>query len=123
VKPLLVALAVLVTACSSSAFDAKRDPAAEIESKVWSPYCPGRLLADCPTTQARELRDEIETRVERGESETAILSWVKQEFGPGSVAEPDASAGGLVIWLVPAAIFLAGVVIVVRRVRARAAPA
>ena len=119
VKALLVVFVLVALPACGSAFDAERDTAAGIESKVWSPYCPGRLLADCPTTQSRELREEIAERVDRGETEAEVLAWVKGEFGETSVAEPDASPGGLLIWLVPAAIFVVGALLVVRRARAR----
>ena len=91
---------------------------------MWSPYCPGRLLTDCATQQARQLRTDIRERLEAGEEPDEVLAWVRSEFGDSALAAPDASAKGLVIWLVPAAIFAAGAVVVVRTVRKwRRAPA
>jgi cytochrome c-type biogenesis protein CcmH len=114
---------VLAPACAAQPrSDTERAQA--IESQVWSPYCPGRLLIDCTTRQARELRLEIADRVERGESGDDILDWVRAEFGDNAVARPEASGTGLVIWLVPAALFAIGafvVTFVIRRGRAVAA--
>jgi cytochrome c-type biogenesis protein CcmH/NrfF len=84
---------------------------------VWSPYCPGRLLVDCTTSQARALRADIAERVDRGESSDEIVDWVRSEFGDEAIARPSGSGVGLVIWLVPAAIFLAGGIVVARFIR------
>lgn len=83
---------------------------------MWSPYCPGRLLVDCTTSQAQELRADIQERIERGDDESAVIDWVRAEFGDEAIARPIAG-GGLIVWLVPVLIFLAGVVVVVRVVR------
>ncbi len=105
----LLLILVLCVGCSAAS-----DEARSIEGQVWSPYCPGRLLVDCSTTQARQLRDEIDQRIDRGDSPEEVLDWVRQEYGDQAVARPDASARGLVIWLVPAAFFIAGGLIVAR---------
>ena len=71
-------------------------------------------MSDCATRQSSELRDEIAERIARGETDAAVLAWVREEFGEQAVAQPETSGRGLVIWLVPAAIFAFGTVVVVR---------
>lgn len=93
------------------------DRARAIEREVWSPYCPGRLLVDCTTRQARELRAEIESRLERGDTSAEVLQWIKGNHGVEALARPEASGFGLAVWLVPAAIFLAGAITVAAVVR------
>jgi cytochrome c-type biogenesis protein CcmH/NrfF len=111
-----VALLVLAVACSGG-IPTPTEHAHAIESQVWSPYCPGRLLIDCTTSQARELRDEIQRRAERGDESGEIIAWVRDEFGDEAIARPSATGVGLAIWLVPVAIFLAGIVVVARVIR------
>src|SRR5688572_11059228 len=77
---------VMLVACAPGRPDAR-----SVEGQVWSPYCPGRLLTDCPTQQADELREAISSRIARGESEEEVLRWVRQEFGEGAIARPDTS--------------------------------
>jgi cytochrome c-type biogenesis protein CcmH len=120
VRSLLLIL-VLCAACSLGC-SGSGDPARTIEAQVWSPYCPGRLLVDCSTQQARELRGDIADRIDRGESEREVLAWVRTEFGDGAIARPEASGVGLVIWLVPALLFAAGAVIVWRFVSRNVVP-
>jgi len=87
-----------------------------IEGEVWSPYCPGRLLIDCTAGQSRVLRDEILRRVEQGQSDHAVLAWIRNEFGDEAIADPS-GPGGFVIWLVPVLLFAIGAFVVVRVVR------
>jgi cytochrome c-type biogenesis protein CcmH/NrfF len=97
--------------------ESNADRAHAIEAQVWSPYCPGRLLIDCTTNQARELRVQIQQRVDRGQRSDRIFAWVRSEFGDEALARPEAKGRGLVVWLVPAAIFLGGAIAVARTVR------
>jgi cytochrome c-type biogenesis protein CcmH/NrfF len=106
----------LLFACAPDA-EPSASRARAIEREVWSPYCPGRLLVDCTTDQARELRNEIDRRVERGESTDEILSWIRSNHGDEALARPEARGVGLVIWLVPAAIFATGAVVVAVAIR------
>ena len=75
---------------------------------MWSPYCPGRLLIDCTTEQSRELRVRIAERVERGEKTKTIMAWIRSQYGDEAIARPDTRGSGLVVWLVPLAIFVCG---------------
>jgi cytochrome c-type biogenesis protein CcmH len=116
---LVVGLSVAsTTACSSTPpTDAER--ARAVEGQVWSPYCPGRLVIDCATRQSQELRQQISDRIARGDSTDEVLDWVRDEFGEQAVARPETSGPGLVIWLVPVAIFLFGTVLVIRVITRR----
>lgn len=109
-------LGLLIISCAEGA-PTPSQRAHAIEAQVWSPYCPGRLLIDCTTSQARELRTQIRQRVERGDDMDEIVAWVRREFGDEAIASPSSSGGGLVIWLIPALFFAAGLIVVVRVVR------
>jgi cytochrome c-type biogenesis protein CcmH/NrfF len=91
--------------------------ARSIEGQVWSPYCPGRLLIDCTTPQARELRDRIRARVDRGETTAGVLRWVSANYGEEALARPNTTGGGLVIWLVPVVLFAVGAVVLAALIR------
>lgn len=112
----LVCLCVAAVACSGDDVT-PRERAHAIESQVWSPYCPGRLLIDCTTSQARELRGEIQRRIDGGEDSEDVIAWVRSEYGEEAIARPSATGGGLVIWLIPALFFAVGAAVVVRVVR------
>jgi cytochrome c-type biogenesis protein CcmH len=90
-----------------------------IEAQVWSPYCPGRLLIDCTTTQSRELRAQINDRVAAGDSPADVIEWVRKQFGDEAIARPEGRGRGLVIWLVPPALFAIGALTVFGVMRRR----
>lgn len=102
-------------ACGGERSDDQRVRA--LESRIWSPYCPGRLLADCTTRPATELRIEIAQRVESGQSDDEITAWLRSNFGDEVLAAPAPGPGGLAIWLVPLVALAAGAVLLVGALR------
>lgn len=111
---LLIAGASSACASSTQTLDER---AQAIEGQVWSPYCPGRLLIDCTTTQARELRRDIAGRLDRGETSEQVLDWIRRNHGDEALARPAGTGSGLLIWLVPALLFFVGSIVVVALVR------
>ena len=106
----LMALTLLVVLGASGA-------AHRIEGQVWSPYCPGRLLIDCPTKQADELRAEIERRIDAGQSSDSVMRWIRLNFGNEAIARPSGH-DTVLIWSLPVALFVVGtplLAILVRR--------
>lgn len=115
----MVAAALLllgVAACAGRA-PTTEERARSIESRVWSPYCSGRLLVDCTTQQANELRGAITDRLRSGQSDDDVLAWLRTNYGDEVLASPKPGAAGLALWLVPVAAGLAGAVIVAGAVR------
>lgn len=105
----LSGLLLLSFACSAGGADAPPEvQARRIEGQVWSPYCPGRLLADCTTRQAHELRDEIEARLQQGEDPDEVLTWLEENYGEEVLARPRNDPTGWALWLVPAGLLVAG---------------
>jgi len=74
---------------------------------VWSPYCPGRLLIDCPTRQADALRTEIGRRVAAGQSADDVMRWIRLNYGDEAIARPSGH-DTVLIWSFPVALFAVG---------------
>jgi cytochrome c-type biogenesis protein CcmH len=106
-----ITLAFVVACGPQSVSSAKR--AQSVEAQVWSPYCPGRLLIDCTTHQARELRADIRERVEGGDSNDKVLAWVRENYGEEALAEPPGSGIGLIIWLGPLVLIAGGAIVLI----------
>jgi cytochrome c-type biogenesis protein CcmH len=123
VKRLVIAAAVAVLLPAMLVFRAPApapDPATEaqaIAGAIMSPFCPGLVLTACASENARTLRVEIRQRVEAGESRAAIEADLVARFGQGVLADPSSLPGGRVAVLVPAALGLAGLVLIVTFVR------
>ncbi len=109
---LAVALPAVVLAQSPE------DQARTISRELMSPYCPGLLLADCQSEGARVLRAEILRRLREGETPAAVEQAVVARFGAEIRTTPAFSGFGIIAWMIPAVVGVAGlflVVVVVRR--------
>jgi cytochrome c-type biogenesis protein CcmH len=88
---------------------------------LMSPYCPGRTLADCPSPDAGQVREEIRTRMRSGESAEAIRADLESRFGAAVRGVPQSVLG----WAIPGLLLAAGgllLVVALRRLSARPAP-
>ena len=112
----LIALTIAAIAPVARAADAAQ-VAADISSSVMSPFCPGLTLHDCPSDAAARLRDRIQSWVEKGRSRSEIMNRLRDEYGPAIAATPPGEGAGLIVWLVPALVALAGAAIAWRLAR------
>lgn len=48
---------------------------------IWSPYCKGVSLLECPSSKAEDLRADIRRRLAAGETEDDILADLKERYG------------------------------------------
>ncbi len=104
---LTAALVCVVTALAEARQTAAHQQAAGLAHQLMSPFCPGKLLADCTSPNAGELRQAIEGRLTAGESLEAIKAGLVQQYGPEILGAPPAQGVGLLAWLVPALLGLA----------------
>jgi cytochrome c-type biogenesis protein CcmH/NrfF len=92
--------------------------------RLKSPFCPGEMLAVCPSSGGAMLRDSIQRMAEAGLSADSIVSVVLREYGDEWRAEPLRSGTGLWAWALPPAAFVLGFgVVAVVLARRRRAPA
>ncbi len=82
--------------------------AKRIFDSVLSPFCPGRVLSDCPSSSATDLKDELRQRIINGESEEQIMQYLFGRFGTQISAVPQTSGVGLIAWLAPISFLLFG---------------
>lgn len=80
----------------------------EIYGEVLSPFCPGRLLSDCPSGAASKLKTEIRTRLEAGDSKEEVIQHLYTLYGDEIRAAPEFKSFGMVAWLTPALFLFAG---------------
>lgn len=124
-RRIVLGLFLLTVVACSSGHATVAERAQKIEGQVWSPYCPGKLLIDCTTTQAGQLRARITRELRSGRSDAAVLADIRRDFGDSALARPPSGRGGLLVWLVPVAVFVLGAMVVmfVRRRRSGTAAA
>lgn len=117
---LLLMLSLSVGTSSAKDFtpEVERE-AGKVFGNVMSPYCPGKLIADCPSAPAVELREKIRERIAAGESGDAIRDELYETFGEYLRAAPTGSGFDLVAWLVPPLIIAVGAVAILMWIRRR----
>ncbi|MDZ7629839.1 MAG: cytochrome c-type biogenesis protein CcmH [Gemmatimonadaceae bacterium] len=88
--------------------------ATAVINTVMSPYCPGLLLANCPSPSADSLRRAIVARAENGATESELRADLVAAYGEMVLAAPPMRGLGAVAWVVPF-VLLAGVGLLVFR--------
>jgi cytochrome c-type biogenesis protein CcmH len=79
-----------------------RAEATALAAQLMSPFCPGRLLVDCTSSQAYALRDEIARRLAAGETPEAIRADLVRLYGAAILGAPEPRGIGLLAWILPA---------------------
>jgi cytochrome c-type biogenesis protein CcmH/NrfF len=104
IKVILSAIFVIgcaFTPLPSSAADLHEDHAREIYSTIMSPFCPARLLSDCPSPSATELKVKILSDLRGGKSKEQVLEELYSTFGSSVRAAPEAKGFGALAWWIP----------------------
>lgn len=89
----------------------------EVGASVMSPYCPGRLLSDCPSTAAAKRKHEIKAKLAAGFTVDQILEELYHEFGEESRAIPKSEGFGLLAWVLPFVVLGIGLLMILRMVK------
>lgn len=110
---LLALLLVTAGFAHSAELDqAKEDQARQIFDSVMSPFCPGRLLRDCPSSAAGELKDEIRKKVSDGQSNQEVMADLVSRYGSQVEAAPAMQGFGAFAWLAPFVFLVLGLAMI-----------
>lgn len=82
-----------------------------VVDRINSPFCPGRLLRDCPSSGADKLKEEIADLARSNRSASKIKQILFEKYGDDINPMPSGTVGYFA-WILPAIIFL-GVLIVI----------
>jgi cytochrome c-type biogenesis protein CcmH len=126
VRSLFAIAAVAWALASQPAFAA--DEAAEswhydVWNSLMSPYCPGRSLLDCTSSQAGELREWIAEQEKAGRRREDVEEQLYQQFGDVILQAPRASGFGLAAYVTPIVAVIVGAVVLAIFLRRQASAA
>jgi cytochrome c-type biogenesis protein CcmH/NrfF len=76
--------------------------------ELMSPFCPGRSLADCPSSQADSLRMWILSQEAAGRTREDVEAELLDRYGDIILSAPRAEGFGLTAYVVPVVVFVAG---------------
>jgi len=69
--------------------------------RVWSPYCRGNSLLECPSSQAEELRETLKSRYRAGQSMEDLEAFLKAKYGDQVRMEPPQTLRGSLAYFIP----------------------
>ena len=119
-RPLLIALfaiaviaavwsTLLIAAPGQQTLDAR---AQRVASQLKCLICQDESVADSPSTLAQQMRVAIRHQLQAGRSEQDVIQYFVQRYGNQILWSPPWQGFSLLIWLVPIAFLLCGIVLV-----------
>ena len=113
---LLVAVLVLPALAASPA-PALDEQVRAVAARLRCPVCQNESVADSPSELAGQMREDIGRRLQQGESPDAIVAYFVSRYGQWILLDPPRRGLGWILWLAPAAMLAAGLVIAIGFVR------
>jgi cytochrome c-type biogenesis protein CcmH len=108
VLPLLALLSLLLCAAPALAAAEPEGWAYDVWNELMSPFCPGRSLADCPSSQAESLRMWIVAQEAAGASKDEVEQQIYERYGDVVLSAPRAQGIGITAYVIPVVTFVAG---------------
>ena len=99
----------------------EEDRVQALGARLKCPVCQGESIAESPSTYAKDILAFVEERVADGWSDDQIVTYLEERFA-GIHLDPAFSGATLLLWLLPVAAIVGGVVMAGRRTRASSAP-
>jgi cytochrome c-type biogenesis protein CcmH len=120
-----IALLVLATAVLFAArpHDVTADERIDqITTELRCPVCQGLSVKDSTSETARQMRDLVTQRVHEGKTNAEIESEFRAAYGDWIFLSPPVASWSGLVWFVPIAVLVAGLVFVSGRLRGADAP-
>ncbi|MFC3079876.1 cytochrome c-type biogenesis protein [Phenylobacterium terrae] len=124
-KLLAIVAAVLCMAAASDPAERLPDPAQEARARelfreVRCLVCQNESIDDSDAPLAADLRRIVRERVAAGEDDAAIKRFLTDRYGEFVLLRPAFSMGNLALWLAPLLVLIAGLGLLLARLRNRA---
>ena len=111
VLTLLLVAVVAAGLLRGGAHAAPADRVERLAARLRCPVCQSVSVADSPSETARAMRATIERMVAEGRSNQQIIAWFEARYGPWILLDPPASGRTRLLWVLPAAGLVAGVLL------------
>lgn len=89
----------------------------ELWTGLMSPFCPGRLLIDCPSAQADALRARIAEEEASGREKDEVVAAIYADYGDIIWQAPRAEGFGLAAYIIPLVAVVVGIGVVLTFLR------
>jgi cytochrome c-type biogenesis protein CcmH len=107
----IVVMAVALVALVSTE-PATVDRVEEIGSRIKCPVCQGESIANSPSQMAEDMMELVTQRVSSGASDQQIIDELLSSYSGALLLDPPASGNTLVLWVIPVAALVVGLVVI-----------
>ena len=91
----------------------------DIGSRVRCPVCQGMAVSDSPAEPARNMKHQVRALVAAGYDEAQILAYFEASYGEFIRLVPRATGFNLLVWILPIAMCVVGVLFVIGFLRSQ----
>ncbi|MDT8894471.1 cytochrome c-type biogenesis protein [Halomonas sp. I1] len=91
----------------------------DLTATLRCPKCQNQAIGDSDSPIAGDMRDRVYQQLQQGRSDKEILDFMVHRFGDYVLYNPRLEGRTLLLWGLPAALVMLGIVLVVMLVRAR----
>ena len=98
----VLAMLIAGLALAAPAAQTPKEQATDLAHELMSPFCPGKLLAECTSSLAGDLREDVAKRIAAGETRDAVKADLIRQYGKEILGAPEAEGVGLLAWVLPA---------------------
>jgi cytochrome c-type biogenesis protein CcmH len=84
-----------------------------LASVIKCPFCTGETLAESPSSVAGDYREIIAQRVAAGATDEEVIEEFAASFGDSYIIDGSRSGWTVVLWAIPVAVFIGGLVAIV----------
>jgi len=88
-----------------------------VASTLRCPVCQGESIQDSPSTLAQQMRAVVRDKLRNGESPDQVRAYFVSRYGEWILLEPEMKGLNLILYVLPVALILGGLVLVVMLVR------
>jgi len=86
----------------------------DISNELLCPVCRGQTVAESNSDLANDFRDIIKTKLKEGQTKEEILNYFTSRYGDSVLSSPPAKGFRLIIWILPVAVLLFGLISLIR---------
>ncbi len=121
---LLLTLCLPIATQAKTAAPAASNPVAEarlieLSVELRCLVCQNESLASSHAPLAEDLRREVRERIAAGDTNPQIISYLTDRYGDFVTYRPPFKARTLLLWLLPPTLLIAGLILLLRRIRRR----
>ena len=112
---------------AKEAAPAAADPALEqrvmtLAAELRCLVCQNQTIADSNAPLAEDLRNQVREKMRQGSSDSQIIDFMVERYGDFVLYRPPVKATTLLLWFGPLLLVVAGLLVLLRRLRRRPAP-